>query len=140
MKKLFALALVPALSACMYGNPPNYERYFGNADISKVDWTKVDAEASACQYNWLGFIPTGNQSVARAVEYGDIAKIAYVDTDTVAIFPLFVAECTNVYGEKSVEAKERDTRIAEERAERRARRNAPAETDAASEYGIPKSE
>jgi len=122
MKKITAITSALALSACMYGNPPNYERYFGNADISKIDWTRVDAEASACQYNWLGFIPTGNRSVARAVEHGEIARILYIDSDTVMLFPLFVAECTNVYGEKSDEAKERQARIAAERAARRERR------------------
>jgi hypothetical protein len=127
MKKLLALAPALALSACMYGNPPNYERLFGNADITKIDWTTVDAEGSACQYNWFGFIPTGSNSVARAVENGDIARIAYIDTDTVVMFPLFIAECTNVYGEKSAVAREREARIAAERAARRARRNnAPA--------------
>ncbi|MCL2737249.1 MAG: TRL-like family protein [Alphaproteobacteria bacterium] len=123
MKKLIMLAPVLALSACMYGNPANYERYFGNADISQIDWTRVDAEASACQYNWFGFIPTGNRSVARAVEQGNIARIAYIDSDTVVLFPLFIAECTNVYGERTVEARERDERIAAERAARRAARN-----------------
>ena len=127
MNKLLAIVPALALSACMYGNPPNYERYFGNADISKIDWTTVNAEGSACQYNWLGFIPTGNRSVARAVEHGDIARIAYIDTDTVVMFPLFVAECTNVWGEKSAAAREREERIAAERAARRNRRsNAPS--------------
>jgi hypothetical protein len=127
MKQLLALTLALALSACMYSNPANYERYYGNSDITKVDWTKIDSEASACQYNWLGFIPTGNQSLARAVEYGDIAKIVYVDTDTVVMFPLFIAECTNVYGTKSDEAKDREARIAAEREARRTQRrgNAP---------------
>jgi len=120
MKKIASVIALTALAGCMYGNPANYERYYGNADITKIDWNKVDAEASACQYNWLGFLPTGNQSLARAVEYGDIAKIAYVDTDTIIVFPLFIAECTNVYGTKSDEAKEREARIA---AEREARRN-----------------
>ncbi|MCL2018030.1 MAG: TRL-like family protein [Alphaproteobacteria bacterium] len=104
MKKVITLSAAFALGACVYGNPANYERYYGNADISKVDWTKVDSRGSSCQTNFLGFIPVGSQSVPAAVKNGNLAKVAYVDTDTVVAFPLFVRECTNVWGEKSTEA------------------------------------
>ena len=120
MKKFLALPLVLALGACMYGNPVNYERHFGNADITAIDWTVVDGQGSACQYNWLGFIPTGNRSVARAVEHGDLARIKFIDTDTIVMFPLFIAECTNVWGIRTDEARIREERIRVEREARRA--------------------
>jgi len=99
MKKVIVLSAVVALGACTYGNPPNYERYYGNADISRVDWTRVDAKGKACQTNWLGFIPTGSQSVARAVERGNLARVVYIDTETIVMWPIFVRDCTNVYGQ-----------------------------------------
>ena len=127
MKRFIALSAAAALGACVYGNPANYERYFGNADIGKIDWTKVNAKGSSCQTNWLGFIPAGNMSVPSAVKRGNLAKVAYVDTDTVVVFPILVRECTNVYGEAdplaAVKAGFKET--------------ADAGSDAVSEYGSP---
>ncbi|MCL2369206.1 MAG: TRL-like family protein [Alphaproteobacteria bacterium] len=125
MKKtslLFALCSLLFLTACMYGNHPNSERFFANADITQVDWTEVNARGSACQWNWFGLIPTGSNSLPRAVENADIARLAFVDTDTIVFFPLFIAECTNVWGVKTDAATEREARIATEREARRAAR------------------
>jgi len=126
MKRFLAFALAFALTGCMYGNPPNHLGKFGNADITQIDWTTVDTEASACRYRWLFIIPTGNNTLPRAVEHGEIATIAYVNTDTIVLFPLFMAECTNVWGTRSDEARARELAIAEAReiraAERAARR------------------
>jgi len=101
MRRLLNLAPVLALAACVHGNPVNNENFFGMADVTKVDWTKVDGRGSSCQTNWFfGLLPTGSNSLASAVERGDIARIAYVDTDTELYLPLLMyRDCTNVYGE-----------------------------------------
>jgi hypothetical protein len=101
MKKIMLLGAVTALSACVYRSPVNYERFYSNADITKVDWSKVDGKGSSCQTNWFfGLLPAGNNSLSSAVERGEIAKISYVDTDTVLYLPLLMTrDCTNVYGE-----------------------------------------
>ena len=101
MDKFLGLTLALALGACVYGSSPNSEGFYGNADITKVNWSKVDGKGTSCQTNWfLGLFPVGSNSVATAVDRGDIAKIAYVETDTVLYLPILMfRNCTNVYGE-----------------------------------------
>lgn len=97
MKKLLAITSVIALGACTYGNPVNNEKFFMNADITSVDWSKVNASADSCQTNILYMIPFGDNSVPAAVEEAKIKQIAYIDTDT-RLYPLVSRECTNVWG------------------------------------------
>ena len=101
MKKCLRAAAALCLGGCVYGTPVNNEGFYSNADITKVDWSRVDGKGSSCQTNWLfGLIPAGDNSLASAVARGDIAKIAYVDTDWVLYLPLLMSrDCTNVYGE-----------------------------------------
>lgn len=101
MKKALALVSVIALAACTYGNPVNNEQFFKEADITAVDWSKVNADGYACQTNILYFIPVGDNSLPRAVNDAKVKKIAYVDTDT-TVYPLFSRECTNVWGEAEI--------------------------------------
>jgi hypothetical protein len=107
IKKISGLAAIAALGACTYGNPVNYENFYGKSDVSKIDWTKVDGKGSSCQTNWFfGLLPFGDNSVASAVESAEIAKISYVDTDTTLYLPLLMfRECTNVWGELTPAAK-----------------------------------
>lgn len=99
MKKFLSLASIIALAACTYGNPVNNEKFFSESDITKVDWTQVNASSYACQTNVLYFIPFGDNSLPAAVEKGNIAHVSYVDTDT-TVYPLVSRECTNVWGQK----------------------------------------
>ena len=101
MKKILTITSVLALGACVYNNPVNNEKFFSHADITKVDWTKVDGKGSACQTNWFfGLMPFGDNSVASAVRRAEISKVAYVSTDTVLYLPLLMTRnCTNVWGE-----------------------------------------
>ena len=101
MKKLLSMFMTLALGACVYGGAVNNEGFYGNTDITKIDWTKVDGKGSSCQTNWFfGLMPFGNKSVASAVESADLARVWYVDTETVLYWPLLMArDCTNVYGE-----------------------------------------
>lgn len=107
MQKLMSLCAILGLGACVYGNPVNYENFFSQSDITKVDWSKVDGKGSSCQTNWFfGLITAGSNSLASAVERAEISKIAYVDTDTVLYLPLLMTrECTNVYGELTPSAR-----------------------------------
>jgi hypothetical protein len=100
MTKILKIAGVLSLGACVYGSPVNYEKFYANSDITKVDWSKADGKGSSCQTNWLfGLLPAGSNSLASAVRSAGISKIAYVDTETVLYLPLLMTrECTNVYG------------------------------------------
>ena len=100
MRKILNLLPIVFLGACVYNNAPNAERFYVGADINAVDWTRVNAKGRACETMWLWSIPVGDNSVATAVENGQIARIAYIDSDTMLALPLpMVRRCTNVYGE-----------------------------------------
>ena len=101
MNKIIGSGALVLLGACVYGNPVNHEKFYSTADITKVDWARVDGKGSSCQTNWFfGLIPLGSNSLASAVERAELSKVAYVDTDTVLYLPLLMTrECTNVYGE-----------------------------------------
>jgi hypothetical protein len=101
MKRVLILPAAACLGACVYGNPVNNERLYANADITKVDWSRIDGKGSSCQTNWFfGLMPVGSNSLASAVERGELARVSYVDTDTVLYAPLLMTrECTNAYGE-----------------------------------------
>jgi hypothetical protein len=107
MKKILSLGMILGLGACVYGNPVNYEKFYGNTDITKIDWSKVDGQGSACQTNWFfGLLPLGDNSVPAAIESAEIAKVAYIDTDTSLYLPLLMTrECTNVWGELTPSAR-----------------------------------
>ena len=102
MKKTVSLLSVLALGACVYGTPVNNEGFYGEMDITNVDWSEVNASGSSCQTNWLFFIPAGDNSVPAAVKNAKIKKLSYVDTDYALYFPLLSRECTNVWGVKEL--------------------------------------
>ena len=107
MKKILSITSVLTLGACIYNNPVNNEKFFSNADITKVDWSRVDGKGSSCQTNWFfGLIPFGDNSVASAVQIAEVSKVAYVSTDVVLYLPLLMTrECTNVWGELTPSAR-----------------------------------
>ena len=108
MKKLAKIIPLLMLGACVYGSPVNYEKFYGNSDITKVDWSRVDGRGSACQTNWFfGLLPFGDNSVPTAIERAELAKVSYIDTDTVFYLPLLMTrDCTNVWGELTPAARE----------------------------------
>jgi TRL-like protein family len=136
MKKIIQLSAILMLGACVYGNPINYEKFYTNADITKVDWTKVDGQGSSCQTNWFfGLLPFGDNSVAVAVENAEIARISYIDTDSVLYLPLLMSrECTNVWGELTPEARAAEAYRAKAEAENEAEDEEESKT---SDYMMP---
>jgi len=147
MKKILKIVPVLALGACIYNNPVNNEKFFSNADITKVDWSKVDGKGSSCQTNWFfGLVPFGDNSVASAVQIAEISKIAYVSTDVVLYLPLLMTrECTNVWGELTPSARSslamfdnfEDERPRPAPRSTPARAAAPAASEARSDYDFP---
>ncbi|MDR2770015.1 MAG: hypothetical protein LBB08_01035 [Rickettsiales bacterium] len=141
MKKIW-LMLAAALGACTYNKEVNFERFYGNADITKVDWSKVDGRGSSCQTNWLfGLLPAGNNSVASAVESAELSKVAFVNTDWTLYLPLLMTrECTNVWGELTPSARKARSHDSFYESEDKAPKKAEKSEQKKSDYEAPDEE
>jgi PBP1b-binding outer membrane lipoprotein LpoB len=98
MKKIIAIASLAVLGACSYYGAP----VVNQADISKVDFAKLQDQkkGESCQSMLLMWLPIGGSpSVAEAAWSANISKVSYVDQKMFLLYPLFLQNCSIVYGE-----------------------------------------
>ena len=102
MKKLATFMAVVALNGCAVVASPVGNGALFTATKGPVTATNLESASKsgeACSQNLLGFIVSGDASIATAKKAGNISKVATVDHSFVSFLGLYSQFCTQVTGE-----------------------------------------
>ncbi len=70
-----------------------------NAGEGFSENVETQKSGRACASSILGWVGTGDASIATAAANGGISKISFVDTENTGILGLYAETCTVVYGQ-----------------------------------------